>query len=102
MCFGVGQQTLLLKFFRSFVDGILIFIIQVFIMYHKDVVVVNRHDDCGVPPSVPRTCVDTKFCPVLKAHEQAERVRSMELKIRLASAQGWWILRTPPKTCLSI
>ena len=31
-------------------------------MYHKDdVVVVNCHDDCGVPPSVPETCVDTKF-----------------------------------------
>ena len=31
-------------------------------MYHKDViVVVNRHDDCGVPPSVPETCVDTEI-----------------------------------------
>ena len=38
-------------------------------MYHKDVVVVvNRHDDCGVPPSVPETCVDTEFCPVLRTH----------------------------------
>ena len=31
-------------------------------MQHKDViVVVNRHDDCGVPPSVPETCVDTEI-----------------------------------------
>ena len=37
-------------------------------MYHKDVVVVNRHDDCGVPPGVPETRVDTEFCPVLRTH----------------------------------
>ena len=31
-------------------------------MYHNDVVVVvNRHDDCGVPPSVPETCIDMEF-----------------------------------------
>ena len=31
-------------------------------MYHKDVVVVvNRHDDCGVPSGVPETCVDTEI-----------------------------------------
>ena len=31
-------------------------------MQHKDViVVVNRHDDCGVPQGVPETCVDTEF-----------------------------------------
>ena len=31
-------------------------------MQHKDVViVVNRHDDCGVPPGVPETCVDIEF-----------------------------------------
>ena len=31
-------------------------------MYHKDVVVVvNCHDDRGVPPGVPETCVDTKI-----------------------------------------
>ena len=31
-------------------------------MYYKDVVVVvNRHDDCGVPPGVPETCVDMEF-----------------------------------------
>ena len=31
-------------------------------MYYKDVVVVvNRHDDCGVPPGVPEMCVDTEF-----------------------------------------
>ena len=30
-------------------------------MYHKDVVVVNYHDDCGVPPGVPETCVDMEF-----------------------------------------
>ena len=56
-------------------------------MYHKDVVVVvNRRDDYGVPPGVPRMCAGTKFCPVPRAHEQARRVRSMELEIRLASA----------------
>ena len=33
-------------------------------MHHKDVVVVvNRHDDCGVPPSVPEMCVDMEFSP---------------------------------------
>ena len=31
-------------------------------MQHKDVVVVvNYHDGCGVPPSVPETCVDIEF-----------------------------------------
>ena len=31
-------------------------------MYHEDVVVVvNRHDDCVVPPGVPETCVDKEF-----------------------------------------
>ena len=31
-------------------------------MYHKDVVVVvNRHDDCGVPPGVPEKYVNTEF-----------------------------------------
>ena len=31
-------------------------------MQHKDViVVVNRHNDCGVPPGVPETCVDTEI-----------------------------------------
>ena len=30
-------------------------------MYHKEVVVVNRHDDCGVPPGMPEMCVDTEF-----------------------------------------
>ena len=31
-------------------------------MYHKDViVVVNRHDDCGIPPGVLETCVDMEI-----------------------------------------
>ena len=31
-------------------------------MYHKDVIiVVNRHDDCGVPPSVLEMCVDMEI-----------------------------------------
>ena len=69
-------------------------------MQHKDViVVVNCHDDYGVPPGMPEMCVDTEFCPVLRAHEQAGRVRLIELEIRLASAQGWSILHTPPKMC---
>ena len=46
--------------------------------------------------------VGMKFCPMPRAHEQARRVRSMELEIRLASAQGWSILRTPPEMCQSI
>ena len=46
--------------------------------------------------------VGTKFHPVLRAHEQAGRVRSMELEIRLASTQGWSILCTPLETCQSI
>ena len=61
-------------------------------MYHKDVVVVvNRHDNCGVPPGMIETCVGMKFHPVPRAHKQARRVSSMELEIRLALAQGWSI-----------
>ena len=31
-------------------------------MQHKDIiVVVNRHDNSGVPPGVPETCVDMEF-----------------------------------------
>ena len=38
-------------------------------MYHKDVVIiVSRHDDCGVPPSVPEMCVDIEFHPMLRTH----------------------------------
>ena len=52
-------------------------------MYHKVVVVVvvNRHDDCGVPLGVLEMFVGTKFHPVPRPHEQAGRVRSMELEI---------------------
>ena len=46
--------------------------------------------------------VGTEFLSRGGAHEQAGRVRSMELEIRLASTQGLSILRTPPKTCQSI
>ena len=44
-------------------------------MYHKDVVVVvvNRHDDCGVPPSVPEMCVDTEFCPMPRTHAASQK-----------------------------
>ena len=43
-------------------------------MYHKDaVVVVNRHDDCGVPPGVPETCVDTEFHPVPRTHAASQK-----------------------------
>ena len=43
-------------------------------MYHKNiVVVVNRHDDCGVPPSVPEMCVDTEFHPVLRTHAASRK-----------------------------
>ena len=43
-------------------------------MYHKDVVVVvNRHDDCGVPPGVPETCVDTEFPPVPRTHAASQK-----------------------------
>jgi hypothetical protein len=38
-------------------------------MQHKDVVVVvNRHDDYGVPPGVPETCVNIEFCPMPRTH----------------------------------
>ena len=46
--------------------------------------------------------VDTEFRPVPRTHEQVRRVRSMELEICLALAQGWPILRTPPEMCQSI
>ena len=43
-------------------------------MYHKNVViVVNRHDDCGVPPSMPEMCVDTEFCPVPRTHAASRK-----------------------------
>ena len=43
-------------------------------MYHKDVVVVvNRHDDCGVPPGVPETCVDMEFCPMPRTHVASQK-----------------------------
>ena len=38
-------------------------------MQHKDVIVViNRRDDCGVPPGVPETRVNMEFCPVPRTH----------------------------------
>ena len=38
-------------------------------MQHKDVVVVvNRHDDCGVPRGVPEMRVDKEFRPVPRTH----------------------------------
>ena len=43
-------------------------------MYHKDVVVVvNRHDDCGVPPSVPEMCVDTEFRPMPRTYAASQK-----------------------------
>ena len=69
MCFGVGQQTLVLKLLCSFADDTLIPIRYIFIMQHKDVVVVvNRHDDCGVPPGMPETCVDIEFSTPCREH----------------------------------
>ena len=38
-------------------------------MQYKDVVVVvNRYDDCGVPPDVPETRVYIEFHPVPRTH----------------------------------
>ena len=38
-------------------------------MQYKDVVVVvNHHDNCGVPPGVLGKCVVTKFCPMPRTH----------------------------------
>ena len=43
-------------------------------MYHKDVVVVvSRHDDCGVPPDVLETCVDTEFVFVPRTHAASRK-----------------------------
>ena len=43
-------------------------------MQHKNVVVVvNRHDDCGVPPGVPETHVDTEFRPVPRTHVASQK-----------------------------
>ena len=43
-------------------------------MYHNDVdVVVNRHDDCGVPPSMPEMCVDLEFRPVPRTHAASRK-----------------------------
>ena len=46
--------------------------------------------------------VDTEFSPLCRGYmQQAGRVRTME-QIRLASVQGWSILRNPPEMCQSI
>ena len=43
-------------------------------MYHKDVViVVNRHDDCGVPLGMPETCVDIEFRPMPRTHAASQK-----------------------------
>ena len=43
-------------------------------MYHEDVVVVvNRHDDCGVPPGMPETRVDMEFHPMLRTHVASQK-----------------------------
>ena len=43
-------------------------------MQHKDVVVVvNRHDDCGVPPGVPKMCVDTEFSSRAKGTRASQK-----------------------------
>ena len=43
-------------------------------MYHKDaIVVVNRHDDCGVPLGMPETCVDIEFRPVPRIHVASQK-----------------------------
>ena len=43
-------------------------------MYHKDVIVVlNRHDDCGIPPGVLEMCVDTEFCHVPRTHAASRK-----------------------------
>ena len=43
-------------------------------MQHKDViVVVNCHDDCGIPPSVPETRVDIEFRPVPRTHAASQK-----------------------------
>ena len=43
-------------------------------MYHKDVViVVSRHDDCGVPPGMLETCVDIEFHPVPRTHAASQK-----------------------------
>ena len=43
-------------------------------MYHKDVVVVvNRHDDCGVPLGVPEMCVNMEFRPMPRTHVASQK-----------------------------
>ena len=43
-------------------------------MYHKDVVIVmNHHDDYGVPPGMPETCVDTEFRPMPRTHAASQK-----------------------------
>ena len=43
-------------------------------MQHKDVVVVvNRHDDCGVPPGISEMCVDTEFRLVPRTHAASRK-----------------------------
>ena len=43
-------------------------------MYYKDVViVVNCHDDCGVPLGMPEMCVDIEFRPVPRTHAASRK-----------------------------
>ena len=43
-------------------------------MYHKDViVVVNHHDDCRVPPGVPRMCVDMEISSRAKGTQASQK-----------------------------
>ena len=59
-CFGVWQQALILKLLYSFTNDIFILNRQVFIRHHKNVLVVNCHDDCG-PTERAKKCVDIKM-----------------------------------------
>jgi hypothetical protein len=34
---------------------------------------VNCHDDCGVPPGVPKMCVNMEFHPVLRTHVASQK-----------------------------
>ena len=46
----------------------------------------KKHKELELQYGILWDSVSTKFCPVLRAHEQVGRLRSIELEIRLASA----------------
>ena len=54
--FGIRQQAFVLKFFYCFVDDVFVWTRQIFIWHFEKMIIIDiHHDDCGVPPGVPKS-----------------------------------------------